>query len=81
MLIFFSNVSDNAHPLGQSNESRGDTRVCYPVAVVSKKTPVKFVGEGDVGDVGVVSVESEADSSVGGRRVDVLRKKCGDYRG
>jgi len=48
---------------------------------VSKKTPAKFVGEGDVGDVGVVSVESEADSSVGGRRVDVLRKKCGDYRG
>jgi hypothetical protein len=60
MLIFFSNVSDNAHPLGQSNESRGDSRVCYPVAVVSKKMPVKFVGEGDVGDVGVVRWEGGA---------------------
>jgi len=55
--------------------------VCDHVAVVSKKTPVKFVGEGDVGDVGVVRVETEADSSVGGRRIDVVRKKCGDYLG
>ena len=53
--------------------------MCDHVAVVSKKTPVKFVGEGDAGDVGVVSVETEADSSAGGRRVDVLRKRCGDY--
>lgn len=55
----------------------------YNVALVSKKTPVKFVGKGDVGDVvvGVVSVGSVVGSSLGGKRVDVLRRTCGGCLG
>ena len=44
--------------------------------------PVKFVGKGVVGDVGVGvgGVGSVVDSS-GGRRDDVWRRRCGDYLG
>ena len=76
ILIFSSNVSDNAYPLGQSNGSWGDARECDTVAVVSKKMPAKFAGEGDVADVAVdVGCSGPvADIAVGGNCVDGTKK-------
>ncbi len=53
------------------------------VAVVSKKMPAKFAGEGDVGDVAadVGCGGPAADISVGGNRVDGSKKRRGGYLG
>ena len=51
--------------------------MCGTVAVVSKKMPARFADEVAVGDVGVgvVNVGSAAETSVGGGRVDGLKRR------
>ena len=55
----------------------------YNVALLSKKTPVKCAGRGDVIDVGVDvgSVGHVVGFSVGGWRVDVFERTCGGCLG
>jgi hypothetical protein len=57
--------------------------VVYNVALLSKKTPVKFAGMGDVIEFGVDvgSVGHVVGFSVGGWRVDVFERTCGGCLG